>query len=926
MLYSKQIFTTIIKSGHSFEGKMLGYSLKSGQSKRMLKLYAIGGIILSIASVIATNLMSRHFAELSWQNPVELSMLSWTCGFLKLFIAILLAESCRSSKIRFFAIISCIFLITGLSDFVYSLSFPGSNRAVWIKIITLLIASFFSFFVLSDRFKKEAQFWKICLNTFFPATALWIALFVFLNKIDQFLPSAILPNGISISQFAKFVLGATCGIFLITFIGSMFKALEDDTGEFKYFPAVFFSFAIIAYLLRASRVWDIIWWSAHILECVLCFAYSIFWLSHSMRKSLIWRLIFSVSFLFGLAILIASSITQAIFEKKTESEYRRILHARHLKQIFKYRMMLEKPNCLLRLMIESKENVIKSYIALPTEITKIQSQKYFKKITAFNDKIIEVGVFDGNVATYYGKCKINSDKKNEILRECFSEIQRRKEKNDFICWNKPIFLQNENQYVAFAGVEICVNDKANILYTINDISEVILPEMLANKSSNTKYSGRILIDAKSGKTLSELFPAKFLNDEYNNSESAPLSQFLKNELSRIITSTAIASRADGLSFVVNFNGRSFTIFSTLLPETGWILADMLDNEALSIVYKKHPAKYIIMAAGMVSLLIGIIIFIVLLEIQIGNPLRKIIDATRTLDKGDFQIRINSNLENELGILSNSFDNMAEHLQQSYEELKNLVKERTLAYNELEKAASEKSHFFTLLSHELKTPLHAILSFSRLGQNKAKDAEKVKDYFNNINESGQRLLSIVDEMLESAKIKSGQVEYSFSKSSLFLLVLQVAEEMKACFEEKNIKFVCQPPKFSTAAIFDREKIGRVIRNIISNAVKLSPKKSTIEVLFSNQNPQMISVEIRDKGPGIPPADINKIFDEFFQSETGKKIGGTGLGLHICKIIVEKHNGTIYAKNNPDGKGACIGFSIPIFNQLPRNDEKKQNTDC
>ncbi|MEM4248568.1 MAG: HAMP domain-containing sensor histidine kinase, partial [Candidatus Nanoarchaeia archaeon] len=307
--------------------------------------------------------------------------------------------------------------------------------------------------------------------------------------------------------------------------------------------------------------------------------------------------------------------------------------------------------------------------------------------------------------------------------------------------------------------------------------------------------------------------------------------------------------------------------------------------------------------------------------QIGNPLRKIIDATRALDKGNFQARINSNLENELGILSNSFDNMAEHLQQSYDELKNTINERTLAYNELEKSASEKLRFFTLLSHELKTPLHGILSFSKLGQNKAKDADKVQEYFKNINESGQRLLSIVDEMLESAKIKSGQVEYSFSKSSLYLLILQIADEMKALLEEKNIKFICEPPKFSTAAIFDREKIGRVIRNIISNAIKLSPKKGTIEVMFSNQNPETISVEIRDKGPGIPPADIDKIFDEFFQSESGKKVGGTGLGLHICKIIIEKHNGTIYAFNNPDGKGACIGFSIPIAQKILSSNEKK-----
>ncbi len=252
------------------------------------------------------------------------------------------------------------------------------------------------------------------------------------------------------------------------------------------------------------------------------------------------------------------------------------------------------------------------------------------------------------------------------------------------------------------------------------------------------------------------------------------------------------------------------------------------------------------------------------------------------------------------------------LQQHQELLEDKIEERTAELRiEKEKAETAnqlKSEFLANISHELRTPMHAILSYSRFGITKIeiRSKEKILHYFNNINSAGKRLLNLLDGLLDLSRLQANKMEYRIADNDLRLVFLEIKEELAILLREKALELEIQE-KDDLVIPFDKGKIKQVMSNLFNNAIKFSDTGSTIFVTF-NQSKTRITTTVTNKGIPIPEDELELIFEPFLQSSKTKTgAGGTGLGLPICRNIIGDHKGRIWSLYNPEG--ATIKFFLP-----------------
>jgi signal transduction histidine kinase len=230
----------------------------------------------------------------------------------------------------------------------------------------------------------------------------------------------------------------------------------------------------------------------------------------------------------------------------------------------------------------------------------------------------------------------------------------------------------------------------------------------------------------------------------------------------------------------------------------------------------------------------------------------------------------------------------------------------------EAAILAKSEFVANMSHELRTPLHGVLSFARLGKARARKAtpEKLESYFESISTSGENLLSLLDDLLCLAKHDAQAMDYEREPLEVSALLASVESEFCSRLAELEVTLANELPEDLPRIQGDAIRLGQVFRNLVSNATKFAPAGSAIEVRCSADG-EWLSVEVLDRGPGVPESELEAIFDRFVQSSrTKSNAGGTGLGLAICREIVEAHGGRISARNRADG-GACFSVQLPVL---------------
>lgn len=249
-------------------------------------------------------------------------------------------------------------------------------------------------------------------------------------------------------------------------------------------------------------------------------------------------------------------------------------------------------------------------------------------------------------------------------------------------------------------------------------------------------------------------------------------------------------------------------------------------------------------------------------------------------------------------------------------------ELILAKEKAEESERLKSAFLANMSHEIRTPMNGILGFSELLKRPKLTGEKQKEYISIIENSGKRMLNIINDIIDISKIESGQMEVVIDDSNINDQLKYIYTFFKPEIESKGINLVIKNdvPSYKAIVQTDREKLYMILTNLVKNAIKFTAQGS-IE-LGCRMNGSFLEFYVKDTGIGIPVERQRAIFDRFVQADTldSRTYQGAGLGLSISKAYVEMLGGKIWVESEK-GKGSIFYFTLP--NKLKKNDQNSQD---
>jgi len=253
-----------------------------------------------------------------------------------------------------------------------------------------------------------------------------------------------------------------------------------------------------------------------------------------------------------------------------------------------------------------------------------------------------------------------------------------------------------------------------------------------------------------------------------------------------------------------------------------------------------------------------------------------------------------------------------------QQLKHQMEELENAYQKLKELDQLKDSFLSTVSHELRTPLTSIKSFSEILLSYDEDKETQKEFLTIINEESNRLTRLINDFLDLSKIEAGRMQWETVELSLDEVIQTALNATQSLTIETNLKVGADIGADLPTILCDKDRLVQVVTNLLSNAIKFTPDGGAIQVKAQLQNgnkpgrdSDMVMVSVSDSGIGIAQKDQRSVFEKFKQvgDTLSNKPKGTGLGLPICKEIIEHYGGRIWVESEP-GKGSTFLFTLPI----------------
>jgi len=377
------------------------------------------------------------------------------------------------------------------------------------------------------------------------------------------------------------------------------------------------------------------------------------------------------------------------------------------------------------------------------------------------------------------------------------------------------------------------------------------------------------------------------------------------------------------------------------------------NEArASAAFHGHAASVSVVLFAVISV-VGVII--ILLKV---TPLAKLALSATQVARGNITADFHVNQNDEIGevslafkeivytlnMLQEDFNKAAMNIQQGDLQFRineaqfqgafnaivvevNSIIARLETALEMEQAASRaKGVFFSNLSHEIRTPISAIIGMTEIAK-KSADIDKKHLCLNKIERASKHLLGIINQILDMSKIEADKFECNLHSFNFASMVEDVVSILSLKIEEKGINFSVNLDKnIPQIIISDEVRLAQVLINLITNAIKFTPEDGTITLTAKLEKDTNLYVEVADTGMGISEEYQSRLFNAFDQTETGasREFGGTGLGLTVSKKIVDLMGGTIWYESQL-GNGSIFMFTIPFETGLENNKDNKKISD-
>ncbi len=325
-------------------------------------------------------------------------------------------------------------------------------------------------------------------------------------------------------------------------------------------------------------------------------------------------------------------------------------------------------------------------------------------------------------------------------------------------------------------------------------------------------------------------------------------------------------------------------------------------------------------AGLIAGTGAIVAFYMITQRVILRPIRQLRAIANDVAEGNLDSRSAIKTRDEYQKLSDAFNHMLDALQGAQEKLRlankqldDKIVELSKRNVELFKANKLKGEFLANISHEFRTPLNAILGFAEILREKPDllKKDKSKRYAENIITSGNRLLNMINDLLDLAKTEAGKMELHIEKMSLSELCNRVVGHFTVLTSKKRIRVKLSISKDVPLLMTDAGKVEQILYNFLSNAVKFTPKRGGVEITASMTDERHVRIAVSDTGCGIAETDREKIFEKFRQVDGSitRQTTGSGLGLTISKELAAMLAGSIGMESEPD-KGSTFWLEIPV----------------